>query len=344
MKRTLLLIGCTVSAALACLVLLVMVSGMPNDGKNGFDRQWLSVEIRQQHSQQLPLAAERLFGAGDQLYLSDPSHQQLYSVNGQLHVKDTILLNVNKQLRPPVRFSAIADHIYIHDFNSGKLYHKSILAEVFDSVKLTSGPYIKALQVSDSIVVIRAFKEGTFHPVFKRINIHDRSERVSDLLSETADAGLSTDGILCINTQSDRLFYVPYFKNGIYCLDNVLTLRYHQPTLDTVFDNGIEITQRGSGELQKLYASAARVRVNKRAFANDHLLFIESDLRADNEEKQAFGQHPVLDVYYTEDGRYAGSFHLPVEKKDVSAYHINGNMLYVLLKGRITSFVLEALP
>lgn len=327
--------------ALACLVLLVAISGMPNDKKNGFDRQWLKTSILPAHSYQLPLTAEKLFGTGDHLYFSVPSHQQVYRLDNNLHISDTIALNVNKLLRPPVNFFADADHIYIHEYNSGKLFYKATGAASFDSVKVSAGPFVKSLQLSDSLVVIRGFINGSFQPVFMRINTLTGEQRRSDVLSEKADAGFSSDGILCSNTKKDRLFYVPYFENGIYCMGVDMQLRYQQHTIDTVFNSGIRVTNRGDGEMKKLYASAPRVKVNKRAFANDQLLFIESDLRSDNEKEDTFRQYPVLDTYHIEDGSYAGSFYLPVDKRMVLSYHVNGNRLYVLLKDRLVSYTMN---
>jgi hypothetical protein len=327
-------------AALACLVVLVAASGLPNDKKNGFNRQWLQLTVRQQGSYQLPLTAERLFGSGDNLYLSEPSHRQVYRLDSSLRIRDTVYLTVNKQLRPPVSFFAGAGHLYVHEYNSGKLFSKSTDAVTFDSVQLSAGPLLKSLQLSDSVVVIRGFIQGGFQPVFLRINTHNGERRRSDLLSEKADAGFSSDGILCSNTKKDRLFYVPYFENGIYCLDTDMQLRYRQHTVDTIHHSGIQVQRQGTGAMQKLYASAPRVKVNKRAFANDQLLFVESDLRADNEAQETFRQHPVLDCYRIDDGSYAGSFHLPVTKGEVLSYHINGTKLYVLLRDRVVSYVM----
>ena len=330
-------------AALACLFVLVAVSGMPNDKKNGFDRQWLKMNVRQQLSYQLPLTVERLFGWGDSLYLSEPSHRQVYSLDDNLHIRDTVYLNVHKQFKPPVSFSADAGHIYVHEYNSGKLFCQDLHVAQLDSVKLSAGPFVKSLQLSDSLVVIRGFTAGSSQPVFMRINIHNGEQYRSDLLSEKADAGFSTDGILCSNTKKDRLFYIPYFENGIYCMNSDMQLRYKQHTIDTVLNSGIQVTDRGAGEMQKLYASAPRVKVNKRAFANDRLLFIESDLRADNEAEDAFRQHPVIDTYHLEDGSYAGSFYLPADKRKVLSYYINGEKLYVLLKGEVMLYTMDFL-
>lgn len=328
-------------AALASLTVLVAVSGMPNDKNNGFDRQWLKITLQEQLSRQLPVAAERLFAWGNSLYLSEPSHRKIYRLDNNLHISDTLPVNVNKQLRPPISFFAIEDHIYIHEYNSGKLFSKGIQATEFDSVKLSAGPFVKSLQLSDSLVVIRGFKPGSFRPVFIRINTRNGDRRMAEVLSDKADAGFSSDGILCSNTKKDLLFYIPYFENGIYCMDSDMKLHYKQHTIDTVFNSGIQVTSRGAGEMQKLYASAPRVKVNKRAFANNELLFIESDLRADNEEEDTFGQHPVLDIYHLEDGSYAGSFYLPVDKRSVLSYHVDGQHLYVLLKDRLISYGID---
>jgi hypothetical protein len=327
-------------AALACLFVLVAVSDMPDDRKNGFDRQWIQPKIRQQLSYQLPLTAERLFGSGDHLYLSEPSHQRVYSLDANLHIKDTVYLHVNKRLRPPVTFFAGEDHIYVHEYNSGSLFFKDRHAADPDSVKLPARPLLKSLQLSDSVVVLRGLVQSGFQPVFMRVNISSGRQLQSDLLSEKADAGFSSDGILCCNTKKDRLFYIPYFENGIYCMDSDLRLRYKQRTIDTVFNSTIQVTNRNAGEMRKLYASAPRVKVNKRAFADDRLLFIESDLRADNEKDDTYRQHPVFDTYHIENGSYAGSFYLPADKRKVLSYYINQGILYVLLTDRVVSYAI----
>jgi hypothetical protein len=330
-------------AALLCLLVLLAVSGIPGNKKNGFNRQWLNITVRKHLSYELPFAAERLFGSGAHLYLSEPSHRQVYRLDSHLRVSDTIKLHVGKPLKPPVNFFADGNHLYIHEYNSATMFFADWHAATFNALRLSEGPFLKSLQLSDSLVVIRGFEPGSFKPVFMQINTRSGDRRHSDLLSEKADAGFSTDGILCSNAGRDRLLYIPYFENGIYCMDSNLSLRYQQHTIDTVFNSGIEVASQGDGDVQKLYATAPRVKVNKRAFADDRLLFIESDLRADNEDATTFRQQPVLDAYRIEDGSYAGSLHLPLDKRKVLSYYLHNGVLYVLLKDQLLSFSL-ALP
>ncbi|MCW3464019.1 hypothetical protein [Chitinophaga nivalis] len=336
MKRTIIQIVCTIISALICLFVLVTVTGIPNDKKNGFNRNWLPMQVRLLRAQPLPFAAERLFGTGDRLYLSEPAHQSVYRLDDHLHIQDTIALHINRQLKPPVTFFAVGNNVYMHEYNSGQLFSPAI-----GTVKLSQGPFLKSIQLSDSIVVIRGFKEGSFQPVFKRINIRSQEEYTADLLSEKSDAGVSTDGILCSNGDRDRLFYIPYFENGIYCMDSKLQLRYQQRTIDTIFNSGIQVAVRDKGATQKLYAAAPRAKVNKRAFANNQRLFVESDLLADNEKTDTFNLHPVLDTYQIENGSYAGSFYLPLDKRKVLSYYVNGMYLYVLLKDQVVAYELS---
>ncbi|ASZ14474.1 hypothetical protein KTO58_01435 [Chitinophaga pendula] len=327
--------------AIGCLLLLVLLSGISGDKRNGFSRQWLTITIRKQSSQQWTLLPERLFGDNKALYMSESTHQRIYRLDDWLHITDTIYLSVDKQLKPPVGFYADTSIIYIHEYNSGRLFFKALHATTFDSLQVSTGPFVKSLQLSDSVVVIRSFDAGSFHPIFMRINTRSGEKRKSELLSEKGDAGFSSDGILCADAGKELLFYIPYFENGIYCMDSDMQLRYKRPTIDTVFNSSIQVTSNGVGERQKLYASAPRIKVNKRAFANDRLLFIESDLLADNEEKDTFRQHPVLDTYHLENGKYAGSFYLPVDKRQVLSYHIKGQQIYVLLKEQLISYTME---
>lgn len=341
MKRTFILISCTMLAALVCLVILVTVSGLPNDRQNGFNRQWLTMNVYKQIASRLPVTAERLFGTEEALYLSTPAHQQVYRLDKDLHIIDTIVLGIDRQLRPPVNFFAHAGYIFAHEYNSGMMFSKAVHEPGIDSIKLSQSPFIKSLQLSDSLIVIRGFEAGNSRPFFIRINTRNGARRKSDVLSERADAGFSSDGILCADAKKVHVFYIPYFENGIYCMDGEMKLKYKRPTIDTIFDSNIQVTRRGSGDMQKLYASAPRAKVNKRAFANERLLFIESDLRADNEDENAFRQYPVLDTYELETGMYAGSFYIPVDKGKVLSYYISGEQLYVLSRDELALYVLN---
>lgn len=325
---------------MGCLVILVTVSGLPNGRQNGFNRQWLAMNVDKQASSKLLFTAERLFGIDDTLYLSTPAHQQVYRFDKDLHISDTIALGIDRQLRPPVNFFAHANHVFVHEYNSGMMFSKAIHQPGIDSIKLSPAPFIKSLLLSDSLIVIRGFEAGSSRPFFIRINTRSGVRTKSDVLSERADAGFSSDGILCANNKKTHLFYIPYFENGIYCIDGEMKLKYKQPTIDTVFNSNIQVTQRGSGDMQKIYASAPRAKVNKRAFANDRLLFIESDLRADNEDENAFRQYPVLDTYDLDTGTYAGSFYIPVDKRKVLSYYISDEQLYVLSRNELALYVL----
>lgn len=328
-------------AALACLVILVTVAGLPNDKKNGFKRQWLAMNVHKQSSSTFPLAVERLFGTDDALYLSAPSHQQVYRLDENLHITDTIALGIDRQLRPPINFFAHGDHIYAHEYNSGMMFSKGLHQPGIDSIKLSSAPFIKSLMLSDSLIVIRGFEAGSSRPFFIRINTRSGVRYKSGVLSERADAGFSSDGILCADAKKTQLFYIPYFENGIYCMDSDMKLKYKQTTIDTVFNSNIQVTQRGTGEMQKLYASSPRAKVNKRAFANEQLLFIESDLRADNEDESVFRLYPVLDTYLLSTGAYAGSFYIPEDKRKVLSYYIRGERLYVLSRDELALYILN---
>jgi hypothetical protein len=51
--------------------------------------------------------------------------------------------------------------------------------------------------------------------------------------------------------------------------------------------------------------------VNKKSTVSEKYLFINSGLKANNEEKELFSEYSVIDVYSVEDGKYQFSFYLP---------------------------------
>lgn len=324
--------------------LLVSYTTLPNEKKNGFTRQWLSVSILKVKDQKIDLPVNAISGhSGDRIYLTGLTFNYVFSLSSDLVLRDTFALRIKTkdQIKPPVVMFIDSPNIYIHANNLATMFKGTFDTATFIGIKLPTSIFTKSVHLSDSEVVIRGYKSDGLNQNFQRINITDK--KVLDTASVFAnknDAGFSTDGILLTDAKSGRLFYVQYFSNNITCLDKQLHVVYTSNTIDTVKYNVVEITERVDGKGEKTIYAKPRKLVNKLAFVNNKYLFVQSALIADNELRKDFLEKPVIDVYSTNDGQYVGSFHLDFDGK-IQSFLLDGSTLYVLGKGSIAKFEID---
>ncbi|PWV44642.1 hypothetical protein [Chitinophaga sp. S165] len=343
MRKTAILILCTISAAIISLLLLIGLTEMPNENGNGFTRKMLGMPVLlKENVHSLP--AENIFGYGRKLYLSEPSHKVIYSIGNEFNITGQFNIDsiVGQSLLPPVSFFASASNLYIHENNKARVLAGEFTSGKIDSFHLNSGVFLKSLQLSDSLVVIRGFEQSSIKPIFMKMNMLNKKVlAVNSLFDNRDDAGFSTDGFLFSNDLRNRIFYVKYFENGIVSLDTNLNILFNTKTIDTFIHSDIKIQNFKSGNESKLYAATARSEIHRFVFANNDYIFIQSNLISDDETQKDFRINPIIDVYdQNRKGSYVGSFYLPVEKKDIQSYYINGDSLFVLLKNKIALFKL----
>ncbi len=105
------------------------------------------------------------------------------------------------------------------------------------------------------------------------------------------------------------LIYLYYYRNEFICLDTNLNLLYKGSTIDTISKAQIKIVEIRS---EKISTFAERpLIVNRKSCISRGWLFVNSGLKANNEERQSFDQLAVIDLYSLIDGTYQFSFYMP---------------------------------
>jgi hypothetical protein len=156
------------------------------------------------------------------------------------------------------------------------------------------------------------------------LRYYDRQLRQNGLLKESLDSPYSrigkgilkkqidgffcTDGMMVRDPASSMLLYIYYYRNQFICMDSNLNLIYRGKTIDTVTQAKIKIGRISRENMVSL--AAPPYFVNKKACVSDGLIFINSALLANNEDRSAFEQGEPIDVYALKDGYYRFSFYL----------------------------------
>lgn len=130
----------------------------------------------------------------------------------------------------------------------------------------------------------------------------------SNALSNQSDGLFSTDGMLLHNKDLHRLIYIYFYRNQFICMDTNIHVLLQGKTIDTTSWANIKTARLNSS--QTITLAAPPIVVNRKSATSKTLLFINSSLMADNEQRSNFEDAAAVDVYNLNSGRYLWSLYV----------------------------------
>src|SRR3546814_5094753 len=131
------------------------------------------------------------------------------------------------------------------------------------------------------------------------------------------NADLSSDGLLHYDKDSGTLIYVHFYNNSVIGIDTNLHLIYKATTIDTVRTHKINMIDIQSGNTIRRTNAGPKNFIKRTSYVNEGIFYVNSILKADNENNIVFASNEVFDTYNVNDGSYRGSFNLQMSKKKV---------------------------
>jgi len=134
--------------------------------------------------------------------------------------------------------------------------------------------------------------------------------RAYDLLEKQIDGLFCTDGMLHYDRATSQMIYVYFYRNQFLCMDTSMNLLFRGNTIDTIGHARIKVARIESENSITLAGPPAIV--NRRSYACQNRLFVNSSLMGKNEDPDEFNSNSVIDVYdLGKEGKYIMSFYLP---------------------------------
>jgi hypothetical protein len=166
--------------------------------------------------------------------------------------------------------------------------------------------------------------------ILERIDTARRLKLSYNLNSGTGKSDMFTsDGMLNFDWKSRNLVFVYFHSNEFLRLDTNLNLIFKGRTIDTIAHPNIKIGYIAS-ERYTTYSSPPLV-VNRRSCITENWLFVNSTLRANNQDNLQFSLSSTIDIYSLLDGRYLYSFYLPkYEKEEMTDFKVHGDKIITL--------------
>ncbi|HXB28985.1 MAG TPA: hypothetical protein VNW49_04160 [Puia sp.] len=208
--------------------------------------------------------------------------------------------------------------------------------KTIDTLKFSSSA---TSAISAKSIILRTYLDKIQSNILTKVNLSVPTFKNSaNVLEKQVDGFFCTDGSMQIDYQSNRLVYMYFYRNQFICLDTNLQVIYRSKTLDTNSQSKIEV--RIVHE-QNILASPP-VLVNKFICLSGKSILICSALCADNEDRKAFKNNSVIDVYDSKDGRYRFSFYLPkIHNNKISSFALQGKQLFTIQGNSLVRYDLD---
>jgi hypothetical protein len=215
-------------------------------------------------------------------------------------------------------------------------YKIDLLANTIKSSRLDDLPFYQSESITANSFILTSkvviYKEN--RRKLKKVNWEGK-EISSYFPEKQTDGYFSNDGQFRYDRNSNRLVYMLYYKGAFTCLDTNLNVLYQANTIDTLKHPKIKLKLVGD----RITQSTPPPIVNKRLCVANGRIYINSNLKSDNQKNNDFLSSEVIDVYDLKNGKYFISFNLPkIENQRLTEFKVYENKLFALYNYTLVCF------
>lgn len=322
-----------------------MFSGELNVTDNGFTRRFYAQPIKQIEVLKVNQTIRNFSGiTSKNLFFETADPAIFYKADITLKRTDVIHFPIKEsQALTSMFISCInSPYLYIAGGNIPLLVQVNLDSNIIHYTHLPTHTFSRFAVISNGSFAYRMYKKinGKWEQVFVKRNVSSDIQREQTLTSERkGDAGFSTDGLLHYDSTTHKLVYIHYYNDLVICMDTNLNVLYNLHTVDTVATTLVTADKHNTGAISE-YTNTKPIRdVNLQSCADNGLLYINSNLKADNEARKPFNNNAVIDVYSIADRKYKGSFYIPdYNNERLHTFKVYKNHVYVLYNDEVVLY------
>ncbi|SEL89067.1 hypothetical protein [Parapedobacter koreensis] len=313
----------SILAGILIVVYLFYTTELPNQVPNGFTRSFFEDAVSLKEKLSLPESGRAIIQVDDHnIYLSLAHSLDLLKIDRTTMAITTISFPTlqraqnNANLGPPF-FVSMDSHTIAYFFKN--LPGIITANDAYLHVAAARASFSTGVRFADSTFIVRQISKPHNGLLFAKYNKYGYFDLESDISLPSLDRGISTDGQLFFDESHEKLVYMHYYNNNILVFDRSLAKKAVAFTIDTITPK------------LALPPNKPRLITNKTGCVHDGLLYICSNLKADNETYREYMHHIPIDVYDYINDSYLGSFYLPVtDGKLIRSLYVSGNTLIAL--------------
>jgi hypothetical protein len=201
--------------------------------------------------------------------------------------------------------------------------------------------FTDAIPITRSSFAFRTFNESKTELQLSKTNGLS-VQHFPGLLQKQLDGVVCTDGMLTLNAEEEKIFYIYYYRNQYLVMDTSLHLLYSGQTIDSISHVKINLAEMGEDK-SRMLSSPTRV-VNRHVYSADSLLYIVSNVVGKNESQNDYRKGSMIDCYTTHRKSYQHSIYLHNYKdQKLKQMVISGSKLFALYKNHLVIYSLDSL-
>jgi hypothetical protein len=204
------------------------------------------------------------------------------------------------------------------------------------------GPPFNAVTIlSKKSLLIRTYDDSLHKNILIKLNSNDQNPlRIENILVPIGDGVFSLDGILSTDLVTGKMIYVYFYRNEFLSLDSNIRTLIKGHTIDSIKTPDIKISRIVSDNAMTF--SAPPLMVNYTACANAGYLYVNSKLKAKNEDDLSFSENSVIDIYSLKTGEYIYSFYIPDhDHGKIKSFQVVDHKLVVLYDHSVLTFLMQ---
>lgn len=305
---------------------------LPNKHPNGFNRHFLQTEAVQLFETKLPEDSRGIVGKiNGRLLVSSQRANKYYTVdnNGRFYQENIPLesstvkyLDKHFQL-----FCSRSGNLQITSQRLPFIFQYSLSVNRANKIAFRFGPYLYMQLLNDNNFLLQKL-DGNGNS-FIMYRFPEGSSKVVKHFSSPVilENDISTDGQLVSDPISNKIGFMHYYKNRVLVLDSMLKLSRIINTIDTITNS------------LKYKSDGPRLSTNQKSCLHNNILYISSNLKADNESRKEYMKNIPIDCYNIVTGEYLGTFYIPLKSNSLirSMYLTKENELAILYHNKVVA-------
>ncbi len=205
--------------------------------------------------------------------------------------------------------------------------------------------FVRSIALPNGLYLFQGFdynKAGTQQDFILWDPLGNNQLKKYDPFQPAADMDISSEGLISYDTALHLLVYAQFYKNGLYTFDSNLAPAGHATTLDTVHTGRMRAGRTNRSGILEYSAQSPQFIINGQLCLDDGKAYVNSLLKADNEDGAGFDDYSAIDVYDLRTLHYLYSFQLPrLQGKRLISLRIRGDKAAATYAGGIVVYRLE---
>ena len=317
--------------------ILFAISRNKSNGKTDFKRFFQPHELNLLRKFDLKYNSYYIAGrTGPLIYLGNVTSPALLTsfnlINGDTQsVRLNLPLNPDKTV-PNYQLSVDSPYLYAFEGTTPQILHGDLNNKLMAAYPKQNLYFSNGISLYPNNFAFRKYDAILKQNILVKNSFDSTSPSLiegKDLLQKQVDGLFCTDGMMSFEKKSGKIIYVYYYRNQFICADSNLHLIYRGNTIDTNQFAKIKVGKITSEN--KITFAAPPILINKTSSVSGNFLYVNSNVRADNESPESFRVSSVIDIYEIQNGAYRYSIYIPdLEDKKINQFKVYDHFLTVI--------------